>query len=70
MGELPELVRTLQEIFDQLWREIEPKVDERETDRQRSRLARQIIQAHKTGLKPEEIKAAILKEHTPPERRT
>ena len=69
MGELSELVRTLQEIFDQIWQEIEPKVDGRDTDEQRSELARQIIKAHKSGLKPEEIKAAILKTHAAPDPR-
>jgi hypothetical protein len=66
MGELPELVRTLQQIFDDIWQELEAKVDERDTDEQRSELARQIIEAHKSGLKPEKIKAAILKQHTGP----
>jgi hypothetical protein len=63
MGERPELVRVLQEVFDDIWQKVEPKVDERDADEQRSELARQIIMAHKKGLNPEEIKAAILEKH-------
>jgi hypothetical protein len=70
MGEQPELVKLLQEVFDDIWQELEPKIDERDADEQRSELARQIIKAHKSGLKPEEIKAAILKERTAPDPRT
>jgi hypothetical protein len=64
MGELPELVRTLQQVFDDIWQELHPRMDERDADGHRDELARQIIQAHKSGLKPEEIKAEILKRST------
>jgi hypothetical protein len=60
MGEQPELVRVLQEVFDEIWLKVEPKVDERDADERRSELAREIIMAHKKGLKPEEIKTAML----------
>ena len=67
MGEQPVLsFRVLQEVFDDIWQELEPKVDERDTDEQRSELARHIITAYQRGLKPAEIKATILKEHVTP----
>jgi hypothetical protein len=63
MGERPELVRILQEVFDDIWQKVELNVAERDADEQRSKLARQIIMAHRNGLTPEEIKAAILERH-------
>jgi hypothetical protein len=63
IGEQPELVRVLQEVFDDIWQKMEPKIDERDVDEQQSELARQIIKAHRSGLKPEEIKATILERH-------
>ena len=67
MGEQPVLsFRVLQEVFDDIWQELEPKVDERDTNKQRSELARHIITAYQRGLKPAEIKVAILKERIAP----
>jgi hypothetical protein len=56
-----ELVRVLQEVFDDVWQEIEPKVSRGDADIKRGELARQIILAHRSGLKPEEIRAAVLR---------
>ena len=55
-----ELVKVLQDIFDEVWQEIEPKTQDHNADERRSELARLIILAHRSGLKPEEIKTAIL----------
>jgi hypothetical protein len=67
MGEQPVVsFRVLQEVFDDIWQELEPRIDERDTDKQRSKLARHVIMAYQKGLKPEEIKAAILKERIAP----
>jgi hypothetical protein len=70
MGEQPVLsFRVLQEVFDDIWHELEPRIDERDTDKQRSELARHIIIAYQKGLKAKEIKAAILKERIAPKPR-
>jgi hypothetical protein len=67
MGEQPVLsFRVLQEVFDDIWQELESRIDERDTDKQRNKLARHIIIAYQKGLKPEEIKAVILKERIAP----
>jgi hypothetical protein len=55
-----ELVKVLHEIFDEVWQEIEPKTEDHNADERRAELARQIILAHRNGLKPHEIKTAIL----------
>jgi hypothetical protein len=54
------LVKVLQEVFDEVWQEIEPKSEGHNDDERRSELARRIILAHQSGLKPHEIKTAIL----------
>lgn len=63
IGEQLELVRVLQDVFDDIWQEIESKVDEHEADEQRGELARQIIKAHRSGLKPEEIKTTLIRKY-------
>jgi hypothetical protein len=55
-----QLLKLLQEIFDEVWQETEPNTEDHNADERRSELARLIILAHRKGLKPDEIKAAIL----------
>ena len=54
------LVKVLQEVFEEVWQELEPKTEDHNADERRNELARQIILAHRNGLKPHEIKTAIL----------
>jgi hypothetical protein len=65
----PVVLRGLQEIFDLAWNAINSTPDAPITgenaDKRRHDLAEMIILAHKSGLQPEEIKAAILGEITP-----
>jgi hypothetical protein len=60
----PELLRTFQQIFDDVWQEIEPRIVNGSGDEQRSELARLIVLAHRRGLNPQEIKASVLAEIT------
>jgi hypothetical protein len=55
-----QLLKLLQDIFDEVWQEFEPKTEDQNADERRSELARLIILAHRKGLNPEEIKTAIL----------
>jgi hypothetical protein len=68
----PETLRALQEVFDVTWSEINSTPDNTPTgDRagdgsgnRRNDLAQMIILAHQSGLRPEEIRTAILGEIT------
>jgi hypothetical protein len=57
-----ELLDIFQRIFDDLWRELEPRIERGEADEQRSELARLIVLAHRRGVSLKEIKAAVLAE--------
>lgn len=59
----PEIIRVLQEVFDAAWTEMaarEGSVSSEEADKRRSDLAQMILLEHRSGLSPEEIKAAVL----------
>jgi hypothetical protein len=60
----PELLRRFQQIFEEVWQEIEPRILNGGGDEQRSELARLIVLAHRRGLNPQEIKASVLAEIT------
>ena len=60
----PELLRTFQQIFEEVWQEVEPRTVNGNGDEQRSELARLIVLAHRRGLNPQEIKTAVLAEIT------
>lgn len=60
----PELIGVLQEIFDLAWQEINAipdyPISDGHADKRRNDLAEMIILAHRSGLRPEEIKKAVL----------
>ena len=60
----PETLRALQDIFDSTWAELnaaaEPVLTGEQAENRRVDLVQMILLAHKSGLSPEEIKAAIL----------
>ena len=60
----PELLAVLQEIFDQVWQELNSTgyATDRYADQRRNDLAQMIILAHRSGLQPDEIKAAVLRD--------
>jgi hypothetical protein len=61
----PESLAVLQSIFDDIWQEISAvpggrAVTANDADERRTDLAQMIILAHKSGVPPERIKAAVL----------
>jgi hypothetical protein len=55
----PQLLGALQEIFDLVWERINSTPGEN-AEKQQTDLAQAIILAHRSGLQPNEIKAALL----------
>jgi hypothetical protein len=65
----PELLAALQAIFDETWQEINTlpghAVTVKDADERRTDLAQMIMLAHKSGVPPERIKAAVLGHNIP-----
>jgi hypothetical protein len=55
----PELLHTFQGIFDELWQELEPRIEKGDGDEQRSELARLIVLAHRRGVESQKIKVVV-----------
>ena len=65
----PESLAVLQAIFDEVWQEISAlpgrAVTAKDADERRCDLAQMIILAHRSGVPPERIKAAVLGHNIP-----
>ena len=65
----PEVLSALQAVFDEAWRKISALPDRavtaKDAEARRTDLAQIIILAHRSGIPPEQIKAAVLS-RTPP----
>jgi hypothetical protein len=56
----PEILGTLQRVFDQIWQEIEPNLDPSDAELKRTEVARMIVLAHRSGVKLEDIRTTVL----------